>query len=101
MNKSLNMLLAGGIFFLLPFFVTRILRMWRLQLEPPKLLAIFLLGCVVFSVHLGRRVHPLLGFMFGVFSFNVYWSGFGSMQMYGLAYLSAAIYVALWFLRGG
>jgi O-antigen ligase len=99
MNKSvLSMLLAGGMFFLLPFFCNPYASP-ELQLEPPKLIAVFLLGAVIFGIYLSRRIHWLIGAMFVVFAINSWISGFGSMQMYGMAYLSSAIFISLWFVE--
>jgi len=97
-KKLLSMLLAGGMFFLLPFFCNPYASP-ELQLEPPKLIAVFLLGAVIFGFYLSRRIHWLIGALFVVFAFNSWASGFGSMQMYGMAYLSSAIFVSLWFLE--
>jgi len=96
-NKLKSMLLAGGMFFLLPFFCNPFDPNPDLQLEPPKLLAVFLLGAVLFGCYLSRRLHPLMGAIFCVFSFSTWLSGFGSMQLYAWAYFVAAIGISLWF----
>jgi hypothetical protein len=98
-NKLLSMLLAGGGFFLLPFFCNPYAASPELQLEPPKLVAIFLLGSVLFGCYLSRRIHWLIGLILPVFSFNVMMSGYGVMQMYGWAYLVSAILISLWFIE--
>lgn len=98
-NKLLSMLLAGGGFFLLPFFCNPYAASPELQLEPPKLVAIFLLGSVLFGYYLSRRIHWLIGLILPVFSFNVVMSGYGPMQMYGWVYLISAILISLWFVE--
>ncbi len=99
MNKLVSMLLAGGMFFLLPFFCNPYAASPELQLEPPKLVAIFLLGSVLFGCYLSRRIHWLIGIILPVFSLNVLLSGYGVMQMYGWAYLVSAILISLWFVE--
>ncbi len=97
MNKLMSMLLAGGIFFLLPFFCNPYNPNPELQLEPPKLLAVFLRVASIFGVYLSRRIHWLIGICFFVFSFSTWLSGFGAMQLYAWCYFSAAIFISLWF----
>jgi len=98
-NKLLSMLLAGGMFFLLPFFCNPYAASPELQLEPPKLVAIFLLGSVLFGYYLSRRIHWLLSLVLIVFTFNVVISGYGPMQMYGWVYFISAILISLWFVE--
>ena len=98
-NKLLSMLLAGGSFFLLPFFCNPYAASPELQLEPPKLVAVFLLGSVLFGCYLSRRIHWLIGVILPVFSVNTVLSGFGVMQIYGWVYLVSAIVISLWFIE--
>jgi len=92
---------AAAVILLLPFFIDP----WahqgmREQFETPKLMVAFLLGNLGLAMVLGDRIAPAFGVLHTAFSFCVWKSGFGAMQLYPYAYWVAgagltAYYVSL------
>lgn len=89
--------LAGGILFLLPFFVFPYGGPdMELQFQAPKLWGAFFLGNVMFSFYLGRRIHVAMGVAHLGFSLSVLFTGFGAMQLYPYAYWVSGLFLSLW-----
>lgn len=88
---------VGGALFLLPFFVNPFTYSFDMMLRPPKLFAAFLLGNILLSVYLARRVHLSIGIGTFCFALTCLLTGFGGIQIYPYAYLLSGIFIALWF----
>jgi hypothetical protein len=90
---------VGGMFFLLPFFVNPFTTNFDMMLEPPKLVALFLLGNLFFSLYLAKAVHGSVGFVHGVIASLVVLTGFGSTQLFPFTHWIVSVFIALWFLQ--
>jgi O-antigen ligase len=95
--QRLQKLAAGGMIFLLPFFVVPFNGDMQMQFEVPKLMAVFLLGNLCFAFYLGRQISPFFGLIQISFAASVLFTGFGGWQIYPMAYLTASMAFALWF----
>lgn len=90
---------VGGIFFLLPFFVNPVTTDFYQMLEPPKLMACFLFGNLLFSFYLAKKFHCSFAFLPAVFAAGVWATGFGAVQLYPYVYMIVAVFAALWFIE--
>jgi hypothetical protein len=91
---------VGGILFLLPFFVMPMATGdMQSQFDAPKLLASFVLGNLCFALYLAEEVSAFFGLAHAGFAAAVFFSGFGSWQIYPSAFEAAGMMCALWFVK--
>lgn len=89
--------MAGGLVFLLPFLCNPYMAA-DIQLSLPKLQGVFFIGSLCFGL-IAARIHYSIGVLVTMFSISCIYSGFGSGQMYSLAYFSAAIFCSIAFIK--
>lgn len=101
LTSKLKIWTAGGILFLLPFFVLPFNGDMQMQFDMPKLMGVFLLGSICFSFYLSDHISPYFGLAYGAFAVISVLTGFGPRQVYPTLFFGGACYFALWFTDRG
>ena len=96
MAEKLKIGAAGGILFLLPFFVIPFNGDMQMQFDVPKLMGAYLLGNLCFAFVLARASSFYLGLAHLGFSWITLLSGFGSWQLHPFAFYLGGLFFSLW-----